>query len=262
MTRIAGYRLGAAPCCGAHYRRPVYASRNFSASEYWTDGYREGSLMPNDHGLRACRCGQFFVLDELQDLGLTDQREVPLTARVAALDLRRAIAQAPSLQVMRAARLDHWLEHNHPYRVRYRAHRKAEIQTQAPHPQPQPLMRPSATAPQTVRPAPTVRPRLEVVSPPPHAAPIAAALPPTFSCPAYLPSQTQQDNLRALLSLDTEHGQVLHPLQKAELLRELGAFEPAAQALQQIPTEVRHGLWQVLTALVQLRQNAPMRYYL
>ena len=33
-------------------------------------------------------------------------------------------------------------------------------------------------------------------------------------------------------------------------------------ALQQVPAEERRGLWQVLMALVQLRQNAPMRYHL
>jgi len=258
MTRIAGYRLGAAPCCGAHYRRPVYASRNFSASEYWTDGYREGSLMPNDHGLRACRCGQFFVLDELQDLGLTDQREVPLTARVAALDLTRAIAQATSLQVLRAARLDHWLELNHPYRVRYRAHRQSEMAAQAQR-QPMPPARPSPAAPPPIslRSIPTGRPKLEVVSPAPPSPPAA---PESITCPPFSPSNELLDNMRALLSLDEAQSGVLHPLQKAELCRELGDFAQADKALQRVSVAERHGLFQVLTALVQQRQNAPMRY--
>jgi hypothetical protein len=30
---------------------------NFSAFEYWKDGWRVQSPMPNDEGLRRCKCG-------------------------------------------------------------------------------------------------------------------------------------------------------------------------------------------------------------
>jgi len=50
MTIISGVRIVAAPCCGARYAVPRYLSVNFMASRYWTDGWREGSLMPNDEG--------------------------------------------------------------------------------------------------------------------------------------------------------------------------------------------------------------------
>lgn len=33
MTMIRGYRIAAAPCCGAHYRFPNYLSINFSPLE-------------------------------------------------------------------------------------------------------------------------------------------------------------------------------------------------------------------------------------
>jgi hypothetical protein len=50
VTIISGVRIVAAPCCGARYAVPRYLSVNFMASRYWTDGWREGSLMPNDEG--------------------------------------------------------------------------------------------------------------------------------------------------------------------------------------------------------------------
>jgi hypothetical protein len=61
MTIVRGVRIIAAPCCGAQYAFPRYVSMNFSAFEYWTDGWREWSLMPNDEGLRRCKCGQFVL---------------------------------------------------------------------------------------------------------------------------------------------------------------------------------------------------------
>jgi len=51
MTISKGLRVVAAPCCGARYAAPRYVSMNFMAFEYWTDGWRDGSLMPNDEGL-------------------------------------------------------------------------------------------------------------------------------------------------------------------------------------------------------------------
>jgi hypothetical protein len=62
MTRVRGIRVLATPYCGAQYALPNYVSMNFSAFEFWTDGWREHSPMPNDEGLRICQCGQFVLL--------------------------------------------------------------------------------------------------------------------------------------------------------------------------------------------------------
>ena len=64
MTMVRGVRIVAAPCCGAQYALPNYMSMNFSAFAFWTDAWRDGSLMPNDEGLRRCACGQFFLLKD------------------------------------------------------------------------------------------------------------------------------------------------------------------------------------------------------
>ena len=62
MTRISGHTLITSPCCKSPYKVVEYASMNFSAYAYWTDGAKDGGLMPNDGGLRVCRCGTAFLL--------------------------------------------------------------------------------------------------------------------------------------------------------------------------------------------------------
>jgi len=228
MSRTIGFKLTATPCCGAHYRRHIYASRNYSANEYWSDGFRLGSLMPNDHGLRACRCGAFYLMEELKDMGRTDQYEVPLTTLVAPVDLPRAIGQARTPRLEIAARLDYWHELNHPYRARYRAYREAERQANPPPP-------------------------LQVTSIPP-------VVPANFSCPTFEPTQTQTENMRTLLSFDNAKEPVFYPMLKAELCRELGEFKLAEQTLQQIETDQRGRFWHVLSELAQKHITAPVRY--
>lgn len=62
MTRVRGTRIIKAPCCGAEMSTPNYLSMNFLAWEYWTDGYDDGSLMPDKDGLRRCTCGASFLM--------------------------------------------------------------------------------------------------------------------------------------------------------------------------------------------------------
>lgn len=67
MTRTVGYIIKGAPCCGARYKTPRYSSMNWMSAAFWSDGYREQSLMPNDHGLR--RCLTYLKRSELRAIG-------------------------------------------------------------------------------------------------------------------------------------------------------------------------------------------------
>jgi len=77
MTRVSGRKLIASPCCHKLYAITSYASINYSSSAFWTDGKRDGSLMPNDSGLRKCKCEKFFLQSEAVKLEIPagDDRE-------------------------------------------------------------------------------------------------------------------------------------------------------------------------------------------
>lgn len=98
MTMVRGVRIVAAPCCGAQYALPNYMSMNFSAFEFWTDGWRDGSIMPNDEGLRRCQCGQFVLLKNLVEIGAADASSLPSLGHVLAAQLPRALPTTPGCQ--------------------------------------------------------------------------------------------------------------------------------------------------------------------
>lgn len=52
---------------------------NFSASEFWTDGHKERSLMPTNEGLRQCECGTYFVMQQTISIGSVALPENPHT---------------------------------------------------------------------------------------------------------------------------------------------------------------------------------------
>ena len=116
----------AAQCCGARYAFPNYVSMNFSAFEYWTDGWREFSPMPNDEGLRRCRCGQFVLRKNMAEVEVADSSDLPRMNRVPPELLPECIAEANSEGLEVAARLEYWRYLNHSYRAQYRQHRDAE----------------------------------------------------------------------------------------------------------------------------------------
>ncbi len=68
MTRATGTHIIKAPCCGAFLGTAAYASINFLAWEYWTDGYADGSLAPGGCGLRRCTCGRCFLIQSAEVL--------------------------------------------------------------------------------------------------------------------------------------------------------------------------------------------------
>ena len=133
MTIIRGVRIMASPCCGAQYSFPRYVSMNFMAFEYWTDGWRDGSLMPNDEGLRRCKCGQYLLVRDMVAVDTADASELPYMDWVPDEQLPECIAQAGSDEIEVAARLGYWRHLNHPYRERYRQHRDVKRQPPRRH---------------------------------------------------------------------------------------------------------------------------------
>ena len=247
MTSVAGAYLNATPCCGKTYCTPRYRSMNFSAREYWTDGYCEGSLMPNGHGLRRCACGNFYLLRELLQISEVEQAEGPFTVHVEPEELPLAIAQARTPDIEEAARMDYWHHLNHDYRQRYRQHRDAEearteAQWHAQHPDTRSWWQ-----------------KLRKVSAPRYQRPANAP----FTYPPYTPSETQRENMQALLQLLQQKqasGQWVDAHTTAELHRALGQFEQATQALQTLEEKEKGVTSKLMAKLIAEKETAPMRY--
>lgn len=126
MTIIRGSRIFAAPCCGARYAFPNFVTMNFSAFEYWTDGWDDGILMPRDYGVRLCTCGRFVLRREMTEVGTADESDAPRMDYVSPGQIDACIAAADSREMELAARRYRWHELNRSYREQYRAHRDAE----------------------------------------------------------------------------------------------------------------------------------------
>lgn len=256
MTRIAGFTLIASPCCRTLYSSPQYGSINLSALGYWTDGEKEYGLMPGGGGLRKCKCGQFYLLREAIKLGFEAGPETPQTDFVDAADLADATqSQSPTVELV--ARREYWKHLNDPYRELYRAHRQAEDQAaqkkwdaewHAANPDTRPVLRKFLDRVLRKKPA----------SPPP----INAR---QFSAPPYQPSELQIQNMERLLELILEKTHEPYGpdmLEVAELYRELGRFEEAADALNQCPKDDIGVPEKLMERLIEERKISPIRYKL
>lgn len=247
MTRISGVHIMAAPCCGARYSSPRYLSVNFSAQAFWTDGWRDASLMPNDEGLRRCQCGCFVLHRDLVMLETAESSELPRIDSVPDEQLLECIATADRDELERAARLVYWRSLNHPYRHRYRAHREAEeAATQAAWEAANPDRRTrwdkllGREAPQYRRPADS-----PLTYPPFEATPI------------------QQENMTRLayLLMATGEAQGGHrTLELAELHRELGCFDEARAVLGMLPEDDASVTSRLIGQLIDERHTGPVRY--
>jgi len=247
MTRISGVHILAAPCCGARYRSPRYLSVNFSAQAFWTDGWREESLMPNDEGLRRCQCGRFILHRHLVRLETAESSELPGIDSVPDEQLPECIATTDEDDVERAARLEYWRSLNHPYRDRYRAHREAEeAATQAAWEAANPDRRTrwdkllGREAPQYRRPAGS-----PLTYPPFEATPI------------------QQENMTRLVTLLMATGEAQGgdlTLVLAELHRELGQFDAARAVLAMLPEDEASVTSRLIGELIDERHTGPVRY--
>ncbi len=246
MTSIAGYDLNATPCCGATYRTLRYRSMNFMAWEYWTDGYRDGSLMPNDQGLSKCKCGNFYLRSELQWLSQIEESDVPYTMDVMPDELPQAVSQARTTAIEIAARLSYWQHLNHEYRDRYRAHRDAEeAATEAAWHVANPDRR-------------NWWQKYRKVPPPKY----VMAADRAFTYPTFELSETQRENLSALVRTQEKNVRKLDSLTRAEIYREQGQFEEASLALNELPEHDSNVTRRLMARLIKEKVNAPMRYWM
>ena len=245
----------AAACCGTRYALPGYVSMNFSAFEYWTDGWREGSLIPNDEGLRQCKCGRFVLLGALVDIDLVDASELSRPVHVPNEMLRACIAQADSEdgseEVELAARFTYWRALNHPYRQRYREHRDAEEAVikaawQATNPD-------RRTWWDRLRGQPAPRYKRMPSDP--------------LTYPAFEPTDEQLSNMERLsgilkgrLSAPRPRGASILAANLAELYREQGRFGEAVLVMAGIESKRPDVTLELIAKLIREKQPAPIRY--
>lgn len=246
MTRITGYFIKANPCCGTVYITPRYGSINLSAWAYWTDGYKEGALMPDGHGLRQCKCGNFYLLRELLTISEGDTAEAPRPDYVKPEDLPNAIASARNPEIELAARLDYWQHLNHTYRDRYRTHREAEeLATQTVWETANPDQRTWWQRIRKVARYPAYRPAPDR----------------PFTYPAFVPTDAQCENMcQLLVLLQTGSNRHRYGLEIAELHRELSQFEEASQAMRYVSDDEGTVTIKLMGDLINDKQSAPVRY--
>lgn len=227
---------------------------NFSAFAYWTDGETEGGLMPGGGGLRKCKCGEFYLLQDTINFGFDAQPDTPPTARVSTVDLPQATL-SPNKAIELVARRLYWMRLNDAYRDVYRAHREAEDKAS----QAKLAAEWQAANPDT-RTAWTkfisrLLGRKPVAVPPMKNKPVTV--------PPYQPSQLQIGNMTRLLELLLEGGNETYgpdPLEVTELYRELGRFDEAKTALQACTEDDIGVTSKLLAKMIDDRTTSPVRY--
>ena len=247
MTIVRGVRIAASPCCGAQYAFPRYVSMNFSAFEYWTDGWRDGSLMPNDEGLRQCKCGKYVLVKDMVEVDTADTSELPYMDRVPDEKLPECIKLAASEELEVAARLGYWRHLNHPYRERYRTHRDAEEAT-------------TKAAWETANPDrrnwwDKLRGRKAPIYCRPPGSP--------FTYPVFEATDEQRQNmlrLSEILQVWDDASRKGHTMELAELYREQGCFDEAERVILTLDEREVGVTSNLITRLIKERQPAPMRY--
>ena len=248
MTKSIGAITLAARCCGARYAYPRYTSMNFTAWAHWTDGWRDGSLMPNDEGLRRCTCGQFFLLKDTKAIedGVADGEDLPRTMGVQDEQLPGCFNSPVSAEVEVAARLGYWRYLNHDYRSAYVEHRDAEE---------------AATRAAWLAQNPDRRTWWDHLlrrPVPRYSRPEGSP----FTFPPYEPTSEQLANMERLCQLFQQSGPEshVHTIELAELYREQGLFDEGRAALQGMDPKHLDTTGQLIARLIEEKERAPMRY--
>ena len=247
MTSISGYRVMATPCCGARFVAPRYASINYSAHEYWTDGQCVQSLAPTDGGLRQCECEAYFLLRSAKEVTKvsTEEKQATQPARQVADDTLASLLTLPlSEDVEIVARRRYWRYLNDPYREIYRAHRKSVDDA----------VREANMGATTFW--STLSNKLPGTRPPTPAAVVQPSK--VFTVPPNTPTAAQQENMQALLRLLLKSVKP-DPVEIAELYRELGDYDAALKAIEKFK-DTEHTASLLVRLLIAEKVNEPMRY--
>lgn len=246
MTRIRGKTIYEAECCGRQYAATSYASMNFMCSELWSDGWREGSLMPDSDGLWQCGCGQYhYWYQHMRQIGLSAQSDLPHLNLVPEHRLPQCIEQTRGTPLEVYARLAYWRSQNHEYREAFYALREAQQLIAKRDESDWHLANPDTrTWWQKLKgkPAPAY----------PHAAPKPIAM------PAFTPSALQVENMQQLcelLTADSDGDSDL--LIVAELQRQLGQFSASLLTLQQVPEDRSDEIHALIRHLAEAGNPAP-----
>lgn len=255
MTRIAGYELIGSPCCRTIYAKARFSSVNFSSSAFWTDGRRENSLMPNDGGLRKCKCGKYFLLSECTTTGLDAGENPNFPQHVHESELPYAIQTASSESVELAAGRTYWMYLNDSYREKYKSYREAEdAQTELIWALEWNKENPDRRSP--IRKFYDIILRRKAPSAPP-------AEDKPFTFPDFEPTEIQIGNMLRLVQLISSHPENYskdYPVELAELFRELGQFNEAISLLQNISAENQDRVTGLILKMAIEKHTAPIRY--
>ncbi len=224
---------------------------NFSVYANWTDGAKDGGLMPNDGGLRVCRCGTAFLLRDAIRLEIEASPDTPFSPKPADADLPTVINSASSPRLEATARRNYWRYLNDGYRVLYREHRekeeaKADAQWRRDYYASLPLFQRAASK--------LLRRNPPWDFPKPER---------PFTVPPYKPTTEQRENMARLLALILNEADQLNKadqLEVAELHRELGQFEAAAEALSKCIADHDPVTVKVTGEHIGQRCAAPIRY--
>ncbi len=210
--------------------------------------------MPGGGGLRKCKCGEFYLLQDTIKFGFDAQPDTPPTVRVETVDLPEATLSRNKAIELVARRL-YWLHLNDAYRAVYRAHREAEDKaSQAKWAAEWQAANPDTRTAWTKLFSLLLR-RKPVTAPPMQNKP--------FTVPSYQPSPLQVDNMTRLLELLLEGGNQMYgpdPLEVTELYRELGRFDEARTALEACTEDDIGVTSKLLLRMIDDRTTAPVRY--
>lgn len=203
--------------------------------------------MPNDEGLRRCKCGQYILLKDMVEVGTAESAALPFMDRVPDAQFPECIAKASSQEMEVAARLGYWRHLNHPYRQAYRQHRDAEE---------------AATKAKWEAENADRRTRWDKFrgrNAPIYSRPTGSP----FTYPAFDVSGEQLENMRRLSGiLDKWHAssRTAYTLELAELYREQGRFGEAEGVILTLAEQDADVTSNLIASLVKERQTAPMRY--